>query len=65
MRDTYGNANTLTDRRKAREKLKSKVADLMSIGLDTATIRTRLGMSNSAIQKVITEIRSDLGWQAV
>lgn len=56
---------TYDQKRKAREALKSRVVELMSIGLDTVTIRTRMGLSNSEIQRVIMEIRKDLGWQAV
>ena len=65
MRETYGGERSREARKKAREELKSRVAELMSQGLDTAKIRTRMGMSNGAIQRVIVEIRNDLGWQAV
>lgn len=56
---------TYDQKRAAREELKSRVAELMSIGLDNTTIRTRIGMSSSRINRVIMEIRKDLGWQAV
>jgi DNA-binding NarL/FixJ family response regulator len=46
------------------QERKDRVAELMSQGLDTVQIRTRLGMSNGTIQRVISEIRKDLGWQA-
>lgn len=66
MRDTFYGGERGRDARKiAREALKSRVAELMSQGLSTVKIRTRMGMSNGAIQRVIVEIRNDLGWQAV
>jgi len=43
---------------------RDRIAELMSQGLTTVQIRTRLGMSNSVIQREISRIRKDLGWQA-
>jgi hypothetical protein len=43
---------------------KDRVAELMAQGLDNPTIRLRLAMPNNRLQKIICQIRKDLGWQA-
>jgi DNA-binding NarL/FixJ family response regulator len=42
-----------------------RVAELMAQGLDTPTICERLNVSRKAVNSRISEIRRQLGWQAV
>ena len=44
---------------------KDKVADALAHGLDYEQVAARLWMSKKAVSARMTEIRRDLGWQAV